>query len=103
AVVGSVSLTVTDRAMPWPLFFTVTVKPIPSPADTVPVSAVFVTAMSGHRTVTLALAVSSAVAPAASFVAAPFAVFATTPQLVALVVALTWTLELALAARSWGP
>jgi len=102
--VGKVSETLTLFAVPVPPaleLVTVIKYPIESPALTAAASAVFVTEMSGHRTLILiGPEVLLARADEASFVAEAVAVFATVPQLFAVVGEIMCTLALAPGAKS---
>src|SRR2546428_245232 len=93
--VGSGSISVTPFAAPAPVFVTVIVKPISSPAFTNAASAVFVIARFGQFTVVVADACTDA-----WFVALAVAVFGYALQPASLVPLITCTLRVALAARS---
>ena len=82
---------------PSPVFFSVTVKPTCSPAETLAASAVLSTSMAPQLTSTVAVSESDP-----SFVVVTEAVLATSPQSPASVVAITCTEVLAPAARVEG-
>src|SRR5215208_6398434 len=94
-VAGSGSDSVTSCAVPGPLFLTVIVKPMSSPASTVPSSAIFVIAMSGHCTVTVSSAETSS-----SLSASAVATFLISPHDAAVVGELMCTVRIASSPRS---
>ena len=92
---GSVSVSVTAVAVPGPALDTVIVKPIRSPAETVPASGVLTTLMSGHWTTTAAVSESGS-----SLVASIVAVLSIVAQEAAVVGLLMCTVRVAPAGRS---
>jgi hypothetical protein len=92
--VGNVSVSVTEFAVPGPVFPAVSVYPIDDPADTVAASAVFVSVRLGHCTVVVADACTDVVLLADSV-----AVFAYAAQLEDEVALVTCTVAVAFGAR----
>src|SRR6266480_2002650 len=99
-LVGSVSVTVTPWAVPAPLLVTSIVNPMPSPAVTVPWSAVFVITSAGQFTVMAAVDELSPTFSTDSFEAATTAVFVSVPQSAASVAPVTCTVRVAPSVRS---
>src|SRR4029078_7198336 len=87
---GRTSVTDTPLASPSPLFSRVRLKPICSPAETLGASAVLLMLMSAQFTSTFADASSEP-----SLLVDTDAVLFTSPQSACVVVATTWTVELA--------